>query len=292
MIRTLSHDQIDFERYDKCLSQSPERRMYASSFYLNIVAQNSWEVLVWEDYKAVMPLPFRKKLGLKWISQPAFCQQLGIFGAQVTDDIREEFLQKIAKKPVRGYNLPCTPSLSSWQESIKRRNQILILAENYESIYQSYATSKKKDLKRGKNAGWGTTYIQDIELVLTLLAQEFEGIYTPQKLAVLRSLLQEFQKRKALKIISVQNSDKQDMGFVVLLQDQKRWVQLAQVKDSKLQQNGCMSFAMDAFIKEYSGTDTVLDFEGSSIPGVAKFNAGFGAVEEWYCSIRSRWIPK
>ena len=38
-----------------------------------------WDAIVEGDYDAVMPLPFRKKFGVRYIFQPAFIQQGGIF---------------------------------------------------------------------------------------------------------------------------------------------------------------------------------------------------------------------
>jgi len=38
----------------------------------------------------------------------------------------------------------------------------------------------------------------------------------------------------------------------------------------------------DSIIEEYAGQKKILDFEGSGIPGVARFFQSFGAVNEPY----------
>lgn len=289
MIQTIAHYQIDFAQYDACLAQDPHRRLYAQSFYLNLVAKSSWKILVLNDYEAVMPIPFQKILGISVVSQPVFCQQLGIFGANMTEEVEKKFQQKLAKKIVRGYNLPCTqvPTDSPFQLS-QKRNQTLDLSKPYNQLFAAYSGSKKKDLRRGKNAAWTTQPVVEFENMLALFATEFPTIYQGKTLQIFREILQTFQQKQALLVQAVLSQSQQIMGYVVLLQDGNRWVQIAQVKDKKIQENGCMTFLLDSVIQRFTNTQTILDFEGSSIPGVAKFNAGFGAQEEWFCSIKSK----
>ena len=61
MIQYLKNKEIDFKKYDACIAAAINSRIYAYSWYLNIVADN-WDALVLNDYEAVMPLPiFRLK---------------------------------------------------------------------------------------------------------------------------------------------------------------------------------------------------------------------------------------
>lgn len=48
---------------------------------------------------------------------------------------------------------------------------------------------------------------------------------------------------------------------------------------------GASAFLLHAFISDYAGTDTVLDFEGSDQPGVAAFYRKFGAQHEPYLTL-------
>ncbi len=51
---------------------------------------------------------------------------------------------------------------------------------------------------------------------------------------------------------------------------------------SLLEENRSMFKIVDGFIKEHAGSNLFLDFEGSNIPNVARFFAGFGATPEVY----------
>jgi hypothetical protein len=47
-----------------------------------------------------------------------------------------------------------------------------------------------------------------------------------------------------------------------------------------------MTQVIDSILKKYSETDYILDFEGSMIPGIARFFKSFGAKEEEYFSFK------
>ena len=93
MIYFVKRNQIDEEKYNNCIATSLQSRMYAYSWYLDIVADN-WNVLVLDDYEAVMPLPFHKKFLISYISQPFFTQQLGVFSILTTIFLAKTLLIK------------------------------------------------------------------------------------------------------------------------------------------------------------------------------------------------------
>ena len=95
MISFVKRAALDVEKYDSCIENSIQSRIYAFSWYLDIVADH-WDVLVLNDYEAVMPLPWKQKFGLKYITQPYFCQQLGIFSVEkISKEIQLQFIKKI-----------------------------------------------------------------------------------------------------------------------------------------------------------------------------------------------------
>ena len=93
----LGRHKIDAERWDKTIAASPDGRLYATSWFLDIMAP-AWQALVYKDYEFVMPLPVRNKYGLNYVYQPAFCQQLGVFGnTKIDQSITNAFLTALQK---------------------------------------------------------------------------------------------------------------------------------------------------------------------------------------------------
>ena len=52
-----------------------------------------------------------------------------------------------------------------------------------------------------------------------------------------------------------------------------------------------MYFLVDKFIKNHAAQNITLDFEGSMIPGVARFYNGFGATPETYFQLKFNRLP-
>ena len=92
MIRRVKYKDIDFQKYTKCIQHSVQKNWYAGKEVLDELCGN-WEVLVYEDYKAVLPVPLKKKLGLNFVIMPLFCQQLGVFSEKDNCEINDNFLQ-------------------------------------------------------------------------------------------------------------------------------------------------------------------------------------------------------
>ena len=78
MIRCLKRNEIDVEKYNTCIKNAVQSNIYAFSWYLDIVTDN-WAVLVLNDYEAVMPLPWKQKYFIKYVTQPLWTLQLGVF---------------------------------------------------------------------------------------------------------------------------------------------------------------------------------------------------------------------
>ena len=84
-IKYIHREHLDEEKYNQCIATSLQSKIYAFSWYLDIVCDN-WDVLVLDDYEAVMPIPWRKKYGIKYVYPPFWVLQLGVFSNEVIDE--------------------------------------------------------------------------------------------------------------------------------------------------------------------------------------------------------------
>ena len=64
-IKYLSREELDDVKYNNCITESKQALLYGYTWYLDIVCDR-WDVLVLDDYVAVMPVPWRKKYGIKF----------------------------------------------------------------------------------------------------------------------------------------------------------------------------------------------------------------------------------
>src|SRR5687767_8915533 len=92
MLQYLKRKEIDANKWNRCVDSAAHSLLYARTEYLDAMADH-WNGLVLDDYKAVMPLPYRVKWGICYVAMPAFVQQLGIFSADpVSHDLQCAFI--------------------------------------------------------------------------------------------------------------------------------------------------------------------------------------------------------
>ena len=94
----IKHKNIDKKKWDYCINNAENGLIYAQSFFLDTMADN-WDGIVIGDYEAVMPLTWKSKWGIRYLYQPAFLQQGGIFFINaLSEDVIQQFLQIVFSK--------------------------------------------------------------------------------------------------------------------------------------------------------------------------------------------------
>src|SRR4051794_38432314 len=81
-------NEIDAGKWDNCIINSEENRIYAKHIYLQYMADN-WSGLVMNDYAAVMLIVWKNKCGIRYGYDACFIQQLGLFGSYNTNDLNQ-----------------------------------------------------------------------------------------------------------------------------------------------------------------------------------------------------------
>ena len=284
MIQYVKRKDLNVEKYDVCIENSLQSRIYAFSWYLDIVADN-WDVLVLDDYKAVMPIPWRKKYFIKYITQPFFCQQLGVFSLQnISEELYLKFRKQIPKRFLR-VSLQLNSESYFLSDTITERdNYILALNISEEDLIKNFTTNRKRDLKK---AIYGSLTIDK-----SLSADEFFKFYLlndknyHQHKSIKRILYNISQiKNGNVKFCGVRKSGDL-IACVLLLIDKKRITYLAPVSNNVGKRNGAATLLVTEIIKTFKNLNYILDFEGSMIKGIASFYRGFGANLEKYGLIK------
>lgn len=277
MIQYLKRNEIDIEKYNQCIENSYNSRVYAYSWYLDIVADN-WGVLVLNDYEAVMPLPWRSKYLIKYIYPPAWTQQLGIFSSKKIDEkLILKFIKSIPKKFKKVTIQFNSGNKFKNKNTVERVNYILSLDKSYEEIYKKIKRDRKHRLSQSlkENMSLIEGEIKDV----VLLSKTFYSYLQISEDHY--SLLAKLSELKNTFIISVHKKEEL-LGSVLFLIDAKRITYLFSVVSEKGRKKQVPSFIINHVIEKYSETNLVFDFEGSMIPGIASFFRSFGSEKEVY----------
>ncbi|MDP4207729.1 MAG: peptidoglycan bridge formation glycyltransferase FemA/FemB family protein [Bacteroidota bacterium] len=283
MIHYLSHYQIDKEKWDECIGNSPNRLVYGFAWFLDIVSPG-WEALVEDDYRSVMPLPSKQKYGLHYLIQPRFTQQLGIFSPQpVTRETVRSFLRRIPKKFVW-----CNINLNqaNCEETIfkftLRTNYELDLQAGYENIVKRYNENTRRNLKKAASSGINVELSDDTAFFVELYQQQsnvkHEGIAIEQ----FYQLIQKSFDKGIGRIALAKNVRNEIVAGAFYLEDRERLIYLASFTTSWGQDASAMFLIMDRMIEGSLSQFNIFDFEGSMVPGIARFFKGFGAIQRDY----------
>ncbi|MCE7956103.1 MAG: hypothetical protein DYH00_10620 [Bacteroidetes bacterium CHB6] len=149
------HNEIDKQKWDEVIASSHNSLPYAYSWYLDCVCPN-WNALVGDDYQYVFPLTANTKFGIKYLYQPYFAQQLGLFSKHnISPDQVISFLKAIPdfyKLIEINLNFANTVSDSGFQVS-KRKNFELQLDKPYTEIKKFYSDNQKRNIAKAEKSG-------------------------------------------------------------------------------------------------------------------------------------------
>jgi hypothetical protein len=296
MIKYISNREINKEKWDHCIRHSVNRLVYAYSWYLDIVCPG-WNALIEDEYESVFPLPSRTKLGIKYIYQPYFAQQLGIFsGNLLTEALVGRFLQAIpARFQFTEIHLNTLNKVdASRYEVVARINHELDLVNSYENIYGNYDQNTKRNVKKAQQADLTIRRKVEPDELITLFRenrgrQEVQLKYIHYD--ILRKLLDHCLKHTFSAIAGVFLPDGEFCAGAFFLKDESRVIFQLAASSGKARENGAMFLLLDSFIREHAGQPYILDFEGSNDKNVARFYKGFGAREIHYPGITINRLP-
>ncbi len=297
MIRHLKHSEIDFEKWDDCIEKAVNGIFYGYSWYLDMCA-GSWDALVEDDYVAVMPLPNREKAGVKYVYQPFFVQQLGVFGTRsVTQEVTARFLAAIPKRfryidySMNIYNrLPET-------HGFRLENRItheLDLISSYDQLRSNYSKNTKRNIKKAeKNGVFVTSHGRPEEIISAFRRNRgSRGVpFRDRDYNVLKHLIYAGLHKRMVTLKCAYTSNNEFCAGIVFCRSHNKSVWLFSGATDEARENGAMSLLVDDYVREHAGSELVLDFEGSMDKNLARFYRGFGSKECVFLRIRKNRVP-
>lgn len=292
----LSRKKIDVNRWNKAVANDPTCLPYGFSWWLDAVCPNGWEGLVFEDYRAVMPLPkepfsFRKPLS-SWaqpqVQRAFFTQQTGPFGDVHPGDVTDLFAALPAK--ITSFKLPLTENTSAAEiptafATELRTNYVIDLSPNLEAIQAGY----HKDLRRKlRKHGPASLLPADPEMVLDNYRKQIAhkaGLKT-KHFTCARALIKAALHHDAGFCYQVLSEDQELLATGFFPHHKGRIINLLPVSTPAGYQREGMALLLDEVIKKHRGPGHLFDFEGSDLPGIAKFFGYFGPEKRPYLSVQ------
>ncbi|MBK9290077.1 MAG: GNAT family N-acetyltransferase [Bacteroidetes bacterium] len=295
-IRYLRHDEIDKLKWDQCLREAFNGNLYGWSWYLDIVHKN-WEALVEGDYERVFPLTGNTRLGVSYLFQPFFAQQLGIYSRHIlTQEVVVRFLHAIPphyklveirlnkhnKVPAEGYGLSTHTNIE------------LDLIHTYDRIYRNYSTNTKRNLKKAIEAGLSISKNVRPEQIVALFRENRGRTISHWNDREYRRFLQlaytAMHRGQAISV-GVYDKTNQLLSGALFVKSNGKIVFLFSGTSLAGKEVNALTYLIDSVIREHAPGQFILDFEGSDQPGLARFYLGFGGQTTTYPGIHLNRLP-
>lgn len=272
MIKRLKYNEIDFEKYSKCLENAVQRKYSATKDFLDITSGKQWELLVYNDYEAVMPVPFVKKLGFKIVINPKLCQQLGIFSNIDDVKINDLFLSFLERKYniwYYGFN-----DKNTFSKLLKRRKNFLIYPDNYEIVRQKYSPKRKRKLRLDDDV-LQKSEVRDVSIfnAWEFISRNLIGAKNEKDKNSFLQIFTDLEKAGYLKLKAFFYGTA-IINLIAVYSDDKTIALLGTFNDKDHIKLSGSSFIIDNVIRKNIQTK-IFDFEGSDIPAIEEFFRGF-----------------
>ncbi len=289
--KQLSRSEINPSKWNALIERATYSHAYATTWFLDEVCPSGWEALVWGDYSAVMPLPMGKVLFFKQTFTPFWIQQLGLFkepGYAINTEKLHGFLEN------EYYLL----DLCVFDASDFKSEWMIQERGNYElSLEGNPKENYSKNLRRLiRRAGKNELYWEKSENASGLIQffRKHKGTTISAYKDVDYDRLEKAIQKDILagrgEIIIVKKGNKiVAMAFFQIVFGRATY--LLGTSNEEGRQSGAMQFLMDVFITNWTGKLSVLDFEGSVIPGIIRFFKSFGASEKPYYRLKINRLP-
>ncbi len=285
-IEIIPSKNIQAVQWNELVADSSNGLIYAQTHYLDAVT-DQWDAIIINDYETIMPIPWRLKSGLKYAYTPPFIQQLGFIGAPINLKL-ESIIKRIYSTYRYGSILLNTGN--SWEAKITgataKTNLLLNLRQPFHAIKSMFRKDHLQNVTKANKAGLIYTEHISIEQVV-----QFYELINGQKTPHINH--SHYQKMIAFcnKTLlpnhncftrAVLNQEGTILSTALFLRDNKRIYNIMNSTSIEGRAAESNHLLFHEVIQSFSEQNLILDFEGSSIPGVKNFYEGFGCSEEFY----------
>ncbi|NIF06006.1 hypothetical protein F3J23_11205 [Chryseobacterium sp. Tr-659] len=272
MIRRLKYHEIDFVKYAQCLENSEQRKYSATKDFLDTTSTMPWEVLVYKDYEAVMPVPFVRKYGMKIVHNPKLCQQLGVFSAKDEIDLNEAFLDYLENNyMIRAYPFN---DVNQLRTKIRIKKNFLLYPDSYDNVYAKYSPKRKRKLRLNEDI-LKESEIRTIsyDKAKTFIEDNTIGLSKDSDLPDFMRIFEKFYQMKYLKFTAFYYQQT-IVNVIATYSDGNMVALLGNFNHKEYVKLSGASVLIDHEIKETIQTH-IFDFEGGELPNIEEFFRGF-----------------
>jgi hypothetical protein len=282
-IRIISRIDISEVKWDS-LVQKSDNSIFMSRWYLDAVMPD-WKALVFNDYKACLPVFISRKYGLTYCLQPLFIRECSVLGDKSKF---QELLLKLQSE-TSFFNLAMDVDVNHKNVIIEHSiHQVLTLHQDYESVYKMYSQNVKRSLRDFIKSKAELTDELDSSLLIKMFrdlkGKQFSHI-DDEAYFRLSNLIKNAKSMNASILRGVRLNGEL-VAICCFIRQNGKLLYLKGIVNSKGRDIGAMQAIFDSVIKNHTIEYESLDFGGSNNEGLALFNKKFGAIDRKYLILK------
>ncbi|UOR07281.1 GNAT family N-acetyltransferase [Hymenobacter aerilatus] len=306
MIHHLRHNKIDRVQWDALLEQAPNGLIYALSWYLDIVSPG-WEALVKEEqgrYVAVMPLPVRRKFGFRYLQQPLFAQQLGVFSLEVPTTEDWEVIGRLLRQLFRvvtrySFNAANTDVLAGNGVGVPVEaftTYYLSLQPPYPQLLAGYKRNRRWRLNQARRRDLRIEPSTNIDRMVQIFhentAPSIYGIIgEAYEYRLLKALYAAATQRHMATMWQAVSAQGEVIAMILLFRFKEQLIYIFNSSTEAGKEAGAISLLLDEVFRTHAGQTLYFDFEAPEVANVAHFYGSFGSVETPFATIAYNRLP-
>ena len=292
--RFLSSEQIDRNRWDTILESEPLAPIYSYSWYLDTIAEN-WGAIISGDYRSILPLAFRRKFGIRYLYQPFFSRNFGVYGLKNNEIGAVKYLIELSGKfRYWDFCIEISNTISIADLRINNRiYQLLDLNKPYEELCKAYTGNLKRSIRDANAENLRIVEANDLHH-FTLQFKKFTAARIKEfntkdydKLEILLGKCNQFAKTWHYSVMK--NGIELSSAFFVRKGHRITYIEGYNSPEGRKLQS--MHLLFDHFVREHAGQNLLVDFGGSNVPSIAHFFHCYGATDHNYYNIRLNKLP-
>ncbi len=287
-LKFLKNKEIEYRKWDLCISKSINCQVFAYSWYLDCMSSN-WAAIVHGDYEKVLPLIYYSKLKYNVIFQPIFVFQLGIYSTTTLNEADTEAFINFIPEKFKKINLNFNKhNIFPEQLILENKNYYTLdLIEPYSSIVKIFSWNCLKSIQTGNNNKYFVKAGVSPHIVINYLKNKnyFE---LPEDYDNLRRLISKSLLKKISVLLGVYDNKNKLLGLSFFIFS-KHNVNLLFLNCENVD---AAIFLINYFIKINSKKNISLHLDGKYIENIKELALGFNFQEFFYSNYNQNRIPK
>ncbi|MDO7887269.1 GNAT family N-acetyltransferase [Hymenobacter cheonanensis] len=305
MLRHVRHAEINRPQWDALINQAPNGLIYALTWYLDSVAPG-WEALVREEggrYVAGLPLPVQRKFGLRYLKQPLFAQQLGLFSLETPTAADWQQVARLLGRfrviTQYAFNTGNAELLGAGQPGLAGvpfTTYYLSLRPPYAQLLAGYKPNRRWRLNQARRRGLHVEPTTDIDLMVQIFAENtapkiYGVIGEAYEYRILRALYARARQEGLATMWQVRGASGEVLAMGLLFHFKQHLTYIFNCSTQAGKEAGAISVLLDEVLRAHAGQDLVFDFEAPEVPNVAHFYSSFGPAPAPYLAIAANRLP-